>query len=193
MRFRLPASCATTILVLFASGAMQAADPQPPSPFRNFRTSDPGIRSAISACYGYSLTCHQLIDEIESSSTFVYLMRGQCLLGQGGSCLRFIAASPEARYLHVVLDKALFRNDLLSVTAHELQHVVEVVRAPHVVDVASFRSLFARIGFFLRGSGMRESWETEEAQRIASVVSKEVRRSLRAELLASKDAPVGKE
>ena len=186
MRFRLPVSCATTILVLFASGTMQAADGQLPSPFRNFRTSDAEIRSAISACYGYSLTCHQLIDEIESSSTFVYLSRGQCFLGRGGSCLRFSAASPEARYLHVVLDRDLTGDYLLKVTAHELQHVVEVARAPHVVDGASFRLLFARIGFFLRGSGMREDWETEEAQRMASVVSKEVKRSLRAAPLAFK-------
>jgi hypothetical protein len=193
MRFRLPGSCATTILVLFASGTMQAADGLPPSPFRNFRTSDAEIRSAISACYGYSLTCHQLIDEIESSSTFVYLSRGQCLPGQVGSCLRFSAASPEARYLHVVLESDLTPDCLLRVTAHELQHVVEVVRAPHVADLASFRLLFARIGFFLRGSGMREDWETEEAQRIASVVSKEVKRSLRAAPLAFKDARVGKE
>ena len=193
MRFRLPASCATTILVLFASGTIQAADPLPPSPFRNFRTSDAEIRSAISACYGYSVTCHQLIDQIESSSTFVYLSRGQCLPGQGGSCLRFSAASSEARYLHVVIDRDLSWDCLLKVTAHELQHVVEVVRAPHVVDVASFRLLFARIGFFLRGSGMREDWETEEAQRIASVVSKEVRRSLRADPLAFREARIGKE
>jgi len=193
MRFRLPASCATTILVLFASGTMQAADPRPPSPFRNFVTSDAEIRSVISACYAYSVTCQQLVDEIESSSTFVYLSRGQCVPGQVGSCLRFSAVSPEARYLHVVLDRDLTGDCLLSVTAHELQHVVEVVRAPHVVDAASFRLLFARIGFFLRGSGMREDWETEEAQRIASVVSKEVKRSLRAAPLAFKEARVGKE
>ena len=186
MRFRLPASWATTILVLFASGTMQAADPQPLSPFRNFRTSDAEIRSAISACYDYSLTCHQLIAEIESSSTFVYLTRGQCQRGQGGSCLRFSAASPEARYLHVVLDRDLNWDCLLRTAAHELQHVVEVVRAPYVVDVDSFRLLLARIGFFLGGSGMREDWETEEAQRIASVVSKEVKRSQRSVTLAFK-------
>ena len=183
MRFRFPTSCVTTMLVLFASGTFQAADGS--SPFRNFRTSDPEIRSAISTCYGYSLTCHQLIDEIESSSTFVYLSRGQCVFGRGGSCLRFSAASPEARYLHVVLETNLTPECLLRVTAHELQHVVEVVRAPQVADLASFRLLFARIGFFLRGSGMREDWETEDAQRIASVVSKEVKRSLRAAPLAS--------
>jgi len=186
MRFRLPAFCATTILLLFGSETIQGADGQPASPFRNFRTSDAEIRSAISACYGDSLTCHQLVDEIESSSTFVYLSRGQCLLGQRGSCLRFSAASSEARYLHIVLDRDLTGQYLLKVTAHELQHVVEIVRAPHVVDAASFRLLFARIGFFLRGSGMREDWETEEAQRIASVVSKEVKRSQRTAALALK-------
>jgi hypothetical protein len=186
MRSRFTTECAAAILVLFASIPMLAADDQPGSPFRNFRTSDAEIRSAISACYAYSLTCHQLIDEIESSSTFVYLSRRQHQPGQSRSGLRFSGASPEARYLHVVLDSDLAGQYLLKVTAHELQHVVEVVRAPHVVDVASFRLLYARIGFFLRGSGMREDWETQEAERIASVVSKEVKRSQRTATLAFK-------
>jgi hypothetical protein len=186
MRFRLPASCATTILVLFASGTMQAADGRPASPFRNFRTSDSEIHSGILACYAHSLTCHQLIDEIESSTTVVYLTPGKCLPGQGGSCLRFVTASPHARYLQIILDRDLRGGDLLKTAAHELQHAVEVVRAPQVVDHASFRRLYERIGIFLYGSGMREDFETVEAQRIASVVSKEVKRSQRAVTLAFK-------
>jgi len=71
-------------------------------------------------------------------------------------------------------------------TAHELQRVVEVVRAPQVVDLSSFRSLYERIGFFIRGSGRHGEWETAEAQRIAFVVSNEVKRSRPIALLASK-------
>ena len=186
MRSRFSVSCAGAILVLFASGTMLAADGLAPLPFRNLRTFDPEIYSTITACYSHSLTCHRVIDEIESSSTIVYLLRGRCRSLQGGSCVRFAAASPVARWLHVVLDSNHRGQVLLSSTAHELQHVLEVVRAPQVVDVASFRSLYQRIGFFIHGSGMREEWETEEAQRIASVVSKEVKRSQRAALLALK-------
>ena len=83
-----------------------------------------------------------------ASSTFVYLSRGQRLPERGGSCLRFSASSPEAGSLHIVLDGDLHGRYLVEVTAHELQHVVEVLRAPHVVDVDSFRLLFARIQFF---------------------------------------------
>ena len=184
MRFRLSVSCAATVLVLFASGTMLAADGQPPLPFRNLRTFDADVYSAITSCYSLSLTCHSLIDEIESSTTIVYLRRGQCQPGKGGSCVQFAAASPRARWLHVVLDKDRIGEYLVSSAAHELQHVVEVVRAPQILDLASFRSLYRRIGFFIRGSGMREEWETEEAQRIALVVSKEVRRSQRAARLA---------
>jgi hypothetical protein len=186
MRFRVSVSCAATILGLFASGPMLSADGQPTLPFRNLVTSDAGINSAITSCYGYSLTCHRLLDEIELSSTVVYLSRGECQRGRGGSCLRFSAASSDARYLHIVLDKDLSGDYLLRLVAHELQHVVEVVRAPQVVDLASFRLLYQRIGFFIRGSGRREEWETEEAQRIALVVSKEASRFQRRALLASR-------
>ena len=170
-------SCSAAILVFFASGAMLAADGQPGLLFGNLRSSDAQINSAISACYDHSLTCHHLIDEIESSSTVVYLASGQCLPPRGGSCLRFVAASPHARYLQIIIDRNLNGHGLLKVLAHELQHAIEVVRAPQVVDRASFRLLYERIGFYLYGSGMRDQWETEEAQRIASLVSNEVARS----------------
>lgn len=167
---------------------MLSADGPLTLPFKNLLTSDAGIQLAITSCYRDSPTCHRLLDEIESSSTVVYLSRGQCQPGRGGSCLRFSAASPDAnaRYLHIVLDEDLSGGYLLKLAAHELQHVVEVVRAPQVVDRPSFRSLYQRIGFLIHGSGMREEWETDEAQRIALVVSKEASRTQRQALLASK-------
>jgi hypothetical protein len=186
MRFRRSVCCAATILGLFASGVMLSADGPLTLPFRSLLTSDAGIQLAIASCYRDSPTCHRLLDEIESSSTVVYLSRGQCQPGRGGSCLRFSAASPDARYLHIVLDKDLSGDYLLKLAAHEFQHVVEVVRAPQVVDRSSFRSLYQRIGFLIHGSGMREEWETDEAQRIALVVSKEASRSQRQALLASR-------
>lgn len=193
MASRFTAVCLAAILVVSASGTTSAADDQGGLAFKNLRTSDAEILSAISACYRDSPTCHQLIDEIESSSTIVYLAPGQCMPGQGGSCLRFVTASTHARYLQIILDRDLSGAYLLKITAHELQHAVEVVRAPQVVDRSSFELHYRRIGFFIHGSGMREDWETEEAQRIASIVSKELKRSQRATLLAFKDTRVGKE
>jgi hypothetical protein len=49
-----------------------------------------------------------------------------------------------------------------------------------VVDVPSFRSLYKRIGFLRSASREHEEWETEEAQRIARIVSKEVSRAKKA-------------
>lgn len=184
MRFRVSVSCAATIGLLLGSPSSLTADDQRPLPFRQLRAFDAEGAAAISACYIHSSTCRRLIEEIESSSTTVYVRRGECQIGKGGSCLQFGAARAGARYLHLVLDRDRFGDCLVSSAAHELQHVVEVVRAPQVVDLASFRSLFSRVGFFIRGSGMREEWETEEAQRITLVVSKEVRRSQRATRLA---------
>ncbi len=95
----------------------------------------------------------------------------------------FSAAESGVRYLQIVLDKDLDDECLVAAAAHELQHALEVGRAPQVVDLKSLRLLYTRIGFSIHESGMREDWETEEAQRIALVVSKEVRRSQRADLL----------
>jgi hypothetical protein len=185
MRLRFLVSCAAATLVLLVPSATLAADESGLS-FTNVRTADAEIQSAISACYIHSLTCHRLIDEIESSSTVVYLTPGQCAVVRGGSCLRFITALPSARYLQIILDRDLTGGQLLTTAAHELQHAVEVVRAPQVVDRASFRRLYERIGIFIYGSAMREDFETQEAQRIASVVSTEVKRSQRAVTLAFK-------
>ena len=186
MKFRFTMSCSAAVLLLFASRATLAFDGQPASSFRNLRVSDPEIVSAISACYVHSTTCHQLIDEIESSSTVVFLTLGQCVPGRGGSGLRFVTAATDARYLQIVLDRDLRGRPLLKTLAHELQHVVEVVRAPQVVDRSSFRVLYERIGFLLSASLMREDWETEAAQRTASIVSEEIRRSQQTSLLAFK-------
>jgi hypothetical protein len=183
MRLRLSVTCAATVIVLLTSAATRAADGQGPLPFRNLQTSDSGILSAISACYSRSITCRRLIDEIESSSTIVYIRPGQCQFGIRSSCLIFSAAQAGVRYLQIVLDKDLTDDFLVAAAAHELQHAVEVVRAPEVGDLKSFRLLYVRIGFCIRESGMREDWETDEAQRIALAVSKEVRRSQRADLL----------
>jgi hypothetical protein len=186
MRPPLSLTCAATLMVLLTSGPALAADDQRPSVFRKLVTSDAEILSAITACYGQSPTCRRLIDEIEASSTSVYLRRGQCRSSIRRSYLLFSAAQAGERYLQIVLDKDLSGEQLVATAAHELQHAVEVVRAPEVVDLNSFRLLYTRIGYCVRGSGMREDWETTEAQRTASVVSREIRRSQRAEPLATK-------
>jgi hypothetical protein len=169
------------VFVTAATGLAAGAERQ--WTFRHLQTSDGQIASAIETCYRLSPTCQRLIDEIEASWTTVYIRPGRCQIGKRGSCLMFSAARPEARYLQIVLDRHLSDEWLVAAAAHELQHAVEVVRAPEVVDWKSFRLLYTRIGFCIHESGMREDWETDEAQRIALVVSKEVRRSQRADLL----------
>ena len=130
MRLRLSVPCAATVIVLLTSSAALAADTPHVLAFRNLRTSDREIVSAITACYSRSITCRRLIDEIESSSTTVYIRPGQCQFGVRSSCLVFSAAQAGVRYLQIVLDKDLTDDCLVAAAAHELQHAVEVVRAP---------------------------------------------------------------
>jgi hypothetical protein len=180
MRDGFPGWSVALVIALLGSGPGPASGATCLLPFRNLHTSDAQAASAIIRCYEHSPTCHRIIDEIESSSTVLLIRHAECQLGKGGSCLQFARTLPDARYLHVVLDRNLFDQSLLSVTAHELQHALEVVRAPEVVDLPSFRSLYKRIGFLRSALREREDWETEEAQRIARIVSKEVSQAKRA-------------
>jgi hypothetical protein len=177
MRRRFPAWTAAMAIGVFGPGTGLASDSQSLLPFRNLHTSDAKPAGAVMRCYEKSPTCRRIIDEIEMSTTVLLIRHGECELGKGGSCTRFARTLPEARYLHVVLDRNLVGPSLLGVTAHELQHALEVVRAPEVIDLPSLRSLYKRIGFFQYASREREVWETEEARRIASVVCKEIRQS----------------
>jgi hypothetical protein len=177
MRRRFPAWTAAIVMAVLGSGDALASDATCLLPFRNLQTFDAEPASAVMTCYEKSPTCRRIIDEIEMSTTVLLIRHGECEPGKGGSCLRFARTLPEARYLHVVLDRNLLGRYLLGAMAHELQHALEVVRAPEVVDVPSLRSLYKRIGFFQYASREREAWETEEARRTASVVCKEIRQS----------------
>ena len=65
------------------------------------------------------------------------------------------------RYLHVVLESTLIGEHAVALLGHEMQHVVEVVRAPWVVDRQGFAALYRSIGHACDGPG--ERYDTADA------------------------------
>jgi hypothetical protein len=65
----------------------------------------------------------------------------------------------------------------MATIAHELQHAVEIVREPDVVDAATALALYRRIGTGRCREGLSEECETEMAKRIETVVREELFRT----------------
>ena len=153
--------------------------------FANVRSWESDMRLAMTICYEQSATCRRLIETIESSSTVVYVNTGLCRTRpQPSSCLTFMSDGGGYRYLRVSLDPALRGDTLIKILAHELQHAVEIVRAPQVIDTHTMRALYERIGYPLDPYGKRVDWETVDAQRVGELVSSELKQARKALLQA---------
>jgi len=95
-----------------------------------------------------------------------------------------MADSAGYRFLRITLDPNLQGTTVVEMIAHELQHALEIVRAPEVTDVDTLRALYQRIGYQRERNGQRDEWETTDAQRVAERVATELKEARKALLLA---------
>jgi len=170
--------------VLFGGVATLAAEQPYPQRFQNVRSSDASVLLALTACYDRSSTCRRLIDTIEASTTIVYVNSGSCKTITPSSCLHFMSMSAGHRFLRITLDPALHGDAVIEMLAHELQHAVEIVRAPEVSDLDTLRALYRTIGYRRSSSTRRDEWETSGAQEVAGLVSSELKQARKAFLQA---------
>ncbi|PYQ83672.1 MAG: hypothetical protein DMG02_00450 [Acidobacteria bacterium] len=63
---------------------------------------------------------------------------------------------------------------MIAVLAHDLQHVREVLDPGIPLDGSAMDSLFNRIGSRLRGTEMAEQYETAAAQKVTTLVTREL-------------------
>ncbi len=115
--------------------------------FERIRSESALLTTVVEIGVERSASFRSLVERIDQSDVIVHLtcsrfkstsLAGQTLLASAG---------PDVRYLRVQVSCELSDLALLSVVGHELQHVVEIVSAPSVVDDKSFARLFRTIGF----------------------------------------------
>jgi len=125
-----------------------------------------------------SNTFGELLETIGRSNGIVYVEFGVCAFGHLDGCLLpFIESSHGDRYLRVIVtaDKTRRGHDrLLALIAHELQHALEVLEHPEVVDRATMDDMYRRLGIPLTG---RQGYETSGARRVEDAVLRELSRS----------------
>ena len=140
------------------------------------RTTDPMVLAMIQEGQRRAPTFAALVDTVERSDTFVYVARIHTLPHAMDGCLVHDGGGSQVRYLRVLLAMGTPTERMIVVLAHELQHVREVLDAGIPNDQAAMDSLFKRIGFRLRGTETGEQYETAAAQKVTTLVTRELRK-----------------
>ena len=142
------------------------------------RTDDPELRALMAHGLMRSPTLRLLVAALDQTDVVVYVQPALIRRGLGGYVPHLVVANDNVRYVFAVVAPDMSRNARIGVIAHELQHVVEIARAPDVGRTQPVADLFARIGF--RNRDASNAYETIDA--LAT------ERAVRAELLDERPA-----
>jgi hypothetical protein len=138
------------------------------------RVCDATLRAWLEEAQDRSATLAALVNEIEASDLVVHVTldpRPTRLDLQGGT--RLVGEAGPFRTVSVMLGRAGGRKAMLTLLAHELQHVVEIARAVDVRTQADLAGLYQRIG---SRAGSWNRYETAEARRVQARVRAELGR-----------------
>ena len=142
---------------------------------RHVRSVAGGVEALLARGMARSTTFARLMADIDATDVIVYVEFSSKLRQTIAGRLLLVGATQEGtRYLRIQLSPDLTINQHIAVLAHELQHALEVARAPDVRDQASFRGLYDRIG-----SATRDElcYDTEAAREVGRRVMLEVQES----------------
>ena len=152
------------------------------------RPEDGGIRALIAGGMERSTTFRDLNARIDKGDVIVYVRFSRCA-GGVPACLLWASAGPGRRYLLINLDRfGRSPDELTALLAHELQHANEVASKPEITDPASFRKVFASLGW-----RHADGFETGEAREISRRVAAELRRAERDVGLERRSPSTGRE
>jgi len=171
MRPALPDRPAATILLALAllSGVLAEASQVPR--FDHLRPVDDLADEFLRDAWLGSETVRRLAETLEASDVFVQIETR--LQENNRGRLRLMSGSSVCRWVRVTVRIPGRRPALLAVLAHELQHAVEIARAPDARNIESVEALFQRIGFRRDGP----QFETEAALAIEEQVRRELARN----------------
>ena len=141
------------------------------------RVVDATLASTLREVYRTSPTLRALVDELEQSDVIVHVVGMAPHVSQLDGRLAFVHTGGGRRLLRIAVNPRLPQHQRAAVLGHELQHAVEVARAASVIDEASFRALYERIGYRVSSGSTPICYETDEARDAAEGVLQDVRRS----------------
>src|SRR5713226_2943900 len=97
------------------------------------RSTDARILQRLREGCSRSATFRTLVDQIESTSTIVYVEPGICAFGHFKACLpHTITVVGDTRFLRIIIEEGQGGAQELALIGHELQHALEIARAPNI-------------------------------------------------------------
>jgi hypothetical protein len=133
-------------VVVCLIGALSAGAHAKNSTNTRVRPLDPSLKAVVEAGRHLSPTFHALIHRLEGGDVIVYLQYAHLRSGIHGR-LHFLSAAAGLRYVLVELSRGLDAPRLIAIAGHELQHAVEILEQPEIVDRATFGIAYERSGF----------------------------------------------
>lgn len=163
MRFTL----ALVLLACVATGT-PAAGAASSRRWMHTRPVTPGAAILLSDAAHRSMIVRSLLSDLEQTDVIVYLSDAMSgFPGEPQAYLAFVTRTAGARYVLVCIHPTgLSAPERIVLLAHELQHALEVARAPEVQDAAGLAQLYRRIGW--------ESHKHQFESRTARIISSRV-------------------
>jgi hypothetical protein len=136
------------------------------------RSEDPGIRALIEHGQAHSATFRRLVTELNGSDVVVHVVGGRLPEGLRGQLRHTVAAAEGVRYLFITVDTRVAGQLAIAIIGHELQHALEVARAPEVGRTVRVDDFFEKITDAPCRSA--RCFETSAAMRIQEDVAREL-------------------
>jgi hypothetical protein len=188
---RIPLRCVVVVLAL-VTFVTKFSSRVSAEGLERIRPEASSLKTAVATAFERSATFRSIVERINESDVIVYMTCGyfKSVLMAGRTVL--VLAGPDVRYVRVQILCEQSAPALVSIVAHELQHVAELAAAPSVIDERSFASLFRAIGYPSCLWAEYEQFETAAAVDTGRQVTTEVRRYTRPAALALRQvaAPV---
>ena len=160
------------LVIATAAAASSARASSSATAAANLRFQNPRIAEGIEFARRRSPAFRDLLAIVTDSDLIVYMQDGGCRGPVLPSCVRLLP-TPGARRVVIAVQPRETLRTLVRQLAHELRHAAEIAAAPDVVDEASLRRLYERIGFQNCGSASNQCWETREALDLEARVADE--------------------
>jgi hypothetical protein len=134
------------------------------------RGSSLEVARAMEDAWEQSPTFRQLVATISSTDGIVYVHHDTCGRNVLACLLLGVTQAGAHRILHIRVDKRRTGRDLMVSIGHELQHAIELLSEPGVVDTNSARLFYERVA-----RTERYFFETEAAIETELKVDRELR------------------
>jgi len=155
--------------LISAARAVRSDDPL----LASVRSDNGRILEVLAYAIQKSPSFRDLLATLNLFDRTVYIEEGHCGRGREHACVQ-VMPTPGGRNLLVHVNPRLQSDLVVAQLAHELYHAIEIAREPDVVDSASLRALYQRIGERSCSYDSDDCWETRAAVAFEALVRRQL-------------------